>query len=103
MAGGPDTPALAGAVSHAGGLGSLGCAYASPAQIETLAQAVRAVTDRPFALNLFVRADSADDPAAEARVESILSAFRTELGISGPAPATSPPRFEDQLDAVLRA
>ena len=60
MAGGPDTPALAAAVSSAGGLGSLGCAYASPPQIDELARHVRALTDRPFALNLFVRADATE-------------------------------------------
>jgi nitronate monooxygenase len=34
MAGGPDTPALAAAVIDAGGLGSLGCAYLSDAQLD---------------------------------------------------------------------
>ncbi len=103
MAGGPDTPALAAAVSSAGGLGSLGCAYLSPPQIEQVAQQVRALTDRPFALNLFVRADAADDAAAEARVAPVLARFRAELGITG---SSDGPRatlvFEDQLDAVLR-
>src|SRR4051812_21335865 len=41
MAGGPDTPALAAAVSHAGGLGSLGCAYLTAATIEAHAAQVR--------------------------------------------------------------
>lgn len=107
MAGGPDTPALAAAVSAAGGLGSLGCAYLSAAQIESVAAQVRAETDRPFALNLFVRADTPDDPAAEPRVLAVLSGFRTEIGLApDPAAASAPvppPRFEDQLEAVLRA
>src|SRR4051794_22254632 len=34
MAGGPDTPELAAAVSEAGGIGSLGCAYLSSERIE---------------------------------------------------------------------
>ncbi|MGE5183185.1 MAG: NAD(P)H-dependent flavin oxidoreductase [Acidobacteriota bacterium] len=104
MAGGPDTPALAAAVSAAGGLGSLGCAYLSPAQIETAAAEVRRRTDRPFALNLFVRSDAPDDPAAETRVLPILSAFRTELGLGPPAVATAAtPDLGAQLEAVLRA
>ena len=102
MAGGTDTPALAAAVSAAGGLGSLGCAYLTPAQIEQIAAQVRAATDRPFALNLFVRADADDDPAAEARVEPVLAAFREEVGADAPAPAAPARRFEDQLEAVLR-
>src|SRR5205085_6581614 len=53
-------------------------------------------------LNLFVRADAPDDPAAELRVEAILAPFRAELGL-GPPPAARPgPRFDDQLAAVLR-
>jgi nitronate monooxygenase len=103
MAGGPDSPALAAAVSAAGGLGSLGCAYAAPAEIETLAAAVRTRTPRPFALNLFVRADAPDEPGAEPRVAAVLRPIRAELGLAD-AIAMGPglPRWEDQLEAVLR-
>ncbi|MBA3461370.1 MAG: nitronate monooxygenase [Deltaproteobacteria bacterium] len=102
MAGGPDTAALAAAVTNAGGMGSLGCAYLAPEQIEAAAAAVRAHTQGPFALNLFVRADAPDDPVAEARVASVLARFRGELGLAAPGPSTSTPRFEEQLEAVLR-
>jgi nitronate monooxygenase len=102
MAGGPDTPALAAAVSSSGGLGSLGCAYLAPAQIEAVAAQVRALTDRPFALNLFAVSEAADDAAAEARVTPILALFRSELGIGAPTAAPPSPRFDDQLEAVMR-
>jgi len=106
MAGGPDSPALAAAVSNAGGLGSLGCAYLAPAEIEALAAAVHAQTPRPFALNLFVRpdmGDAPDEPGADARVAAVLRDLRAELGLAdaivqGPVP----PPWEDQLEAVLR-
>jgi len=109
MAGGPDSPALAAAVSGAGGLGSLGCAYAAPAEIETLAAAVRARTPRPFALNLFVRTDTRDtrdthdEPGADARVAAVLQPMRAELGLDDTI-ALGPelPRWDDQLEAVLR-
>ena len=103
MAGGPDTPALASAVANAGGVGSLGCAYSTPAQIEQLVAEVRARTNGPFGLNLFVRADVPDDPAAEARVERVLAPFRDELGLGARTSTSATPRFEDQLEAVLRA
>jgi len=104
MAGGPDTPALAAAVSNAGGLGSVGCAYLGAPQIEAVAAELRALTARTFAMNLFVRGDEPDDPAAESRVLPILRAFRRELGLADdPAPRPAPPRFEAQLEAVLRA
>src|SRR5690242_7018112 len=81
MAGGPDTPALAAAVCNAGGLGSLGCAYSSPTRIAELAAEVRRMTERPFALNLFVRADEPADDAARERVLPHLRAFRREVGL----------------------
>jgi len=104
MAGGPDTPSLAAAVSQAGALGSLGCAYLSPEKIEAAAAAVRARTERPFALNLFVRADEPVDAAAAARVAPILDDVRRELGLPPPAAAPRPaPSFPAQLAAVVRA
>ena len=53
MAGGPSTPALAAEISRAGGLGFLGCAYATPEQILEAGREVRARTDRPFGINVF--------------------------------------------------
>jgi nitronate monooxygenase len=105
MAGGPDTPALAAAVSNAGALGSLGCAYSSPEQIDALVSATRKSTAQPFALNLFVRADVADDAAAAARVRPVLGELRRELGLpeADAAPPPPAPVFEAQLEAVLRA
>ena len=111
MAGGPDSPALAAAVSNAGGLGSLGCAYLSAAKIEELAADVRARTDKPFALNLFVRpGDAAGDATAQqrealarARVVPRLRTLRGELGLTGdPSPGRAIDAYGVQLEAVLR-
>jgi NAD(P)H-dependent flavin oxidoreductase YrpB (nitropropane dioxygenase family) len=71
------------AVSQAGGLGLLGCAYLSTERIEAVAAEVRGRTDRPFALNLFVRTDEPSDAAAAARVSSILDNFHGS-GTLGP-------------------
>jgi nitronate monooxygenase len=101
MAGGPDTPALAAAVSDAGGLGSLGCAYLTPAQIEAAAAEIRERTSKPFALNLFAIGTAPADPSAEPRVDAILGPWNAELGVTTRAPATAP-SFEAQLEAVLR-
>lgn len=103
MAGGPDTPELAAAVANAGGLGSLGCAYMTAREIEAAATKLRSLTTQPFALNLFVRADAPDEPAAAARVSPILAGFRRELGLPAEAPPGRPaPEFAEQLEAVLR-
>ncbi len=50
---GSGTPELAAAVSNAGGLGSWGGGYATPQQILDAANQIRALTSKPFALNLF--------------------------------------------------
>src|SRR3954468_18263844 len=64
MAGGSDSVELAAAVSNAGGLGSFGCAYLNPEQILAAARAIRGLTDRPFALNLFTPCDDPGHPDA---------------------------------------
>lgn len=52
MAGGPGTPALAAAVSEAGGLGALAAGYLGPDAIRLAIEEVRDRTARPFAVNL---------------------------------------------------
>lgn len=53
MAGGPSTPRLAAAVSEAGGLGSVAGAALSPDELRAAIRETRALTDEPFAVNLF--------------------------------------------------
>jgi nitronate monooxygenase len=53
MAGGPSTPALAAAVSAAGGLGSIAGAMSTPEQLRAAIGEVRTRTGAPFAVNLF--------------------------------------------------
>ena len=49
-----NTPALAAAVSNAGGVGIIGCTYLDPDEIAAVATAVRVLTDKPFGLNSLV-------------------------------------------------
>ena len=64
MAGGPSTPALAAAVSEAGGLGFLGAGYKGPDAVRADVEALRALTDRPFGLNVFAPPQPVPDPGA---------------------------------------
>src|SRR3954466_16178350 len=66
MAGGPTTPELVAACSAAGALGSFGFAYTQPEEMKKQAASVRAKTDRPFGINLFVSPQPAP-VAAEAQ------------------------------------
>ncbi len=53
MGGGPSTPALAVAVSEAGGLGFLAAGYRTPEAVRREVEELRALTARPFGVNLF--------------------------------------------------
>jgi nitronate monooxygenase len=72
------TPALAAAVSEAGGLGSLGLGPISAAGARTLLAEMRMRTDRPFGVNLFCAPSPPRDAAKEAAwLERLRPAFET--------------------------
>ena len=50
--GGVSTPSLTAAVGERGGLGSFGLYTFSPADIEQIGRDIRALSNKPFALNL---------------------------------------------------
>ena len=99
-----DTPALAAAVSNAGGLGSLGCGEMSPDDLRAGAAELRAATERPFNLNFFAHPAPKPDPETDARTRARLAPFYEEF-----APGTVPPAAEapfgvfdgDKLSALL--
>src|SRR3712207_5232209 len=53
LAGGPSTPELCAAVSEAGGLGFLAAGYLSASELGGRLERTRALTGRPFGVNLF--------------------------------------------------
>ncbi len=67
MAGGASTPALAAAVSNAGGLGFLAAGYLIPRDVRAQIHAIRELTDKPFGVNIFVPDTSTVDGPALAR------------------------------------
>ena len=81
MAGGPSTPGLAAAVAEAGALGGLAGAYLSPDALREQIRAVRAATEGPFAVNLFVpaRANQVDEALDEVAREAAVEAYALEL------------------------
>ena len=70
LAGGPSTPALAAAVSEAGGLGFVAAGYKTAAAVEAELDELRMLTSRPVGINLFypVR-EQVDAPAVDAYAE----------------------------------
>jgi nitronate monooxygenase len=60
------TPALAAAVSNAGALGGIGLGATDAAGARAMIAGVRAMTDRPFNVNVFVHGPARPDPTREA-------------------------------------
>ena len=101
--GGVGTPELAAAVCNAGGIGSLAAAYLTPLQIAEQIDRVRALTDRPFAVNLFIFEAAPLDRDASPTL-AVLADFHRELGIAPPAlPRIASQDQAEQIRAVLSA
>lgn len=102
MAGGATTPELVAAVSRAGGLGSLAGVMLPPDKLREEIRKIRALTDRPFGVNLFVlKPVTVAQAELEAAMER-LQPIRAELGLPpGKAPAKFSEDFEAQLEVLL--
>ncbi|HYW55127.1 MAG TPA: nitronate monooxygenase [Candidatus Elarobacter sp.] len=101
---GPTTPELVAAVSNAGGLGSLPGGYDAPEAIRAQIARVRALTDRPFAVNLFVDTSSPATAGELRRAHERLRGYREELGIPHPPePPAGAIGFREQFDVMLEA
>ncbi|MEM7426431.1 MAG: nitronate monooxygenase [Pseudomonadota bacterium] len=100
---GSTTPELAAAVSNAGGLGSLGCAFMSPERTgEELAKTMMA-TNRSINANFFVHEPPADKPDRNAKMAELMRPYLDEFGIEDVPPfeATNFPFDEDMLQVML--
>jgi nitronate monooxygenase len=103
LAGGGDTPELVAAVCNAGGLGFIGAAYLTPAQITEAGRAVRALTARAFGINLFAPPPTTGSDKNPELVLQRLAPFFTELGLPAPSLALSAGfSFPEQLAAALQ-
>lgn len=104
MAGGVGSPALVGAVANAGGLGSWAGAYATPQQILDAAKQIRALTAKPFALNLFAGGYGLGSSVDPAPMMALMAKAHATLGLPPPVLPENPDNpFDDQLAAVIEA
>ncbi|MBL8672103.1 MAG: nitronate monooxygenase, partial [Alphaproteobacteria bacterium] len=106
--GGLSTVRLAAAVADLGGLGSFGAHTLAPDEIGGVVRAIRAATNGPFALNLWV---SDHDPgglsltqAAFDRAYRLFEPYFRELGVPEPRqPERFHQRYDDQIAALVEA
>jgi nitronate monooxygenase len=101
MAGGPSTPALAAAVSEAGGLGFVAAGYKSVQAMAGDVDATRSLTGRPFGVNLFAPGEGPADPAVVARYASRLAVEATRSGVALGAPTFDDDGYEGKLRRLL--
>src|SRR5258708_4424406 len=106
--GGLSTQRLTAAVSNFGGLGSLGAHGLSPSAIKDVITEIRALTPRPFAINLWVSME--DKGAGTSGNEAFARSLATIAGhiqaLGGTLPAYKPYvpiKFEDQVRVLLDA
>ncbi len=104
MGGGPSTPELVAAVSDAGGLGSLAAAYLTPEAIAVEVGRVRALTDRPFNVNLFAGGYEEGVDVDPGPMLALLAGIHEAFGLPAPVlPSPTSDPFPDQFRAVLDA
>ncbi|MGR3712758.1 MAG: NAD(P)H-dependent flavin oxidoreductase [Shimia sp.] len=82
---GVSTPAMAAAVSNAGGLGALGLGAAGVDGAREMLRAAKALTDRPINANVFCHAPARRDAAKEAMWLEQLAPLFAEFGAEAPA------------------
>jgi len=101
---GADSPALAAAVSEAGGLGSLAGALRTPQGLAAAVAEVRARTERPFNLNFFCHAEPPPDPARDRAWLDRLAPYYAEFGLDPPTTlAGGRAPFDAELCALVEA
>ncbi|HET7760624.1 MAG TPA: nitronate monooxygenase [Gaiellaceae bacterium] len=102
LAGGPSTAELAAAVSGAGGLGFLAAGYRTAEELERELGRVRALTSRPFGVNLFYPARDEVDDAAVAAYAERLRAEGERYGVEPGEPRWSDDDWDAKLELVAR-
>ncbi|MET8250558.1 nitronate monooxygenase [Micromonospora sp. NPDC005197] len=101
MAGGPSTPALVSAVSAVGGLGFLAAGMIDTARLVADIAEVRARTDRPFGVNVFLSGDDTVDEAAIRAYAQRLAPHADRLGVRLGEPVGGDDAYPEKLAALL--
>ncbi|HEV3414955.1 MAG TPA: nitronate monooxygenase [Puia sp.] len=97
---------LVSTVSNAGGLGGYGAYTLSPQEIIEIDQQIKAATNKPYNINLWVSDTDVIDSTVSAgqlkKAQEVFKPYFEELGIELPGkPAPFNSRFGNQVEAVL--
>ena len=102
MAGTIVTPELVAAVSNSGGLGTLGAGYMSPEQIRLAIRMIRQLTDKPFAINLFITKEVEIDEKQVEETQNLLKPIREKLQLGiAKRMLHLPKNYKEQLQVLI--
>ncbi len=102
MAGGASCPALVAASSNAGVLGSFAASLLAPDVMRAQIEHIRTLTDRPFAVNLFVQNTPRPSASEVAAAVKLLQPVWSTLGWQElPLPTKWCEDFEAQFDVLI--
>jgi len=102
LAGGPSTPALAAAVSEAGGLGFLAAGYKTAAAVAGDFAELRTLTARPVGLNLFYPTREQVDEAAVDAYAARMGSEAERYGVAPGAPHWTDDDWTAKLELAAR-
>jgi nitronate monooxygenase len=100
MAGGPGTPALAAAVSNAGGLGFVAAGYLSAEKFADAIAGARSLTSSPIGVNIFVPQPSAATADGLDRYRELLAPLAEHYGAEIGEPRPDDDAWQAKLDVV---
>ncbi|KDE97907.1 2-nitropropane dioxygenase [Mycolicibacterium aromaticivorans JS19b1 = JCM 16368] len=100
MAGGPSTPALAAAVSDAGGLGFVAAGYLTADKFAEVIAGTRALTSAPIGVNLFVPQPSAANADELERYRDRLAPLADHYGAEIARPHPDDDAWQSKIDVV---
>lgn len=101
MAGGITTPQLVAAISNNDGLGSYATGYVKTTDIRTQIQSIKALTNKPFAINAFIPSVIEYDQASLRIYQDKLNLFRQKLGLKEETTIPSSLQLEDNLSEIV--
>jgi nitronate monooxygenase len=101
MAGGPSTPALAAAVSNAGGIGFLAAGMLPTERLAADIRETRSTTDRPFGVNVFLPGAAPVDVDAVRAYAARLAGEAERWGVRLGEPLGSDDDYRAKLELLL--
>ena len=106
--GGLSSARLVATVSNAGGMGSFGAYTNTPAEIKNINDDIRKLTDKPYALNLWVSDIDTEalyySKEAFEKMQALYKPYFDELGLQLPEMSQNiASKFEQQAEAIISA